>query len=103
MPKKKKKKKERCTYCIVYNSISNYTIGERGVIEKLCPVLKENVTKNTEACDKFELAKYFWCVKCENWLEIIVCISRQNKKKEGCQRCRQGKIIQYLWENYENS
>ena len=96
----KKKKKERCGYCITYNGISGYKLGEWGIIEKLCPVLKENVTKNTEACDKFELAKYFWCVKCENWLEIIVCISRQNKKKDGCARCKQGKIVGYLVEVY---
>jgi len=94
----KKKKKERCGYCITYNGISGYKLGEWGIIEKLCPVLKENVTKNTEACDKFELTKYFWCVKDQGWVPVVGCINRQEKRKEGCQRCRQGKLIQYLIE-----
>lgn len=58
-----------------------------------CLISQSDVDRKTIACDDFVLHKSFWCNKGEHFLDIIVCISRQNKRQEGCCFCRQGTLI----------
>lgn len=46
------------------------------------------------ACDTFIMNEFIWCSKNEQWVDVIVCLNRQIKYREGCVRCRQGKHVE---------
>jgi len=88
--------KKYCRYCRNYTrSEKTNGIDDRGrkSIHRLCIVTEEDITSDTIACDEFEKVKTFYCDRDHNRYDIIVCISRQDKKKKGCLKCKQGKII----------
>lgn len=46
------------------------------------------------ACSDFIMREFIWCNKNDQWLDVIACLSRQSKYREGCVRCRQGKHVE---------
>ena len=105
MRKRKKRVKKKptkvCGYCqFFYLSEDKEMIeAQRGRIKRYvqhreCSVTKSKVNKDTEACKKFQRAKYFWCKRENNWINMDVCLHRRKIEQEGCVRCRQGKYIE---------
>lgn len=46
-----------------------------------------------KACSKFGLRKFFYCNKNNCTIDVVVCISRQDKTFYGCGNCKQGKML----------
>jgi hypothetical protein len=89
----------RCRYCIHYfEGELNKTEDERGYkkLSRTCPVISEEVTQDTKSCKEFTKVKIFYCDKDDNRLYMSVCVSRQNKNRRGCIKCKQGKIIRKI-------
>jgi len=85
-----------CGYCSGYASgRKNKTTGDPDE-----PVIRQFCNKNRQAdygsssCELFVLHPFFYCKRCNQQLDIKVCIARQNKKQEGCVKCSQGKTIE---------
>jgi hypothetical protein len=48
---------------------------------------------NSVTCEIFHLHPFFYCKRHSQSLDISVCLSRQKKGREGCQRCPQGNML----------
>ena len=86
----------KCKYCQTYYDAPDRRLTKTGdkVIfsERFCRTAGEYKAGDNKACDRFSLANSFWCNKEDNWLNIQVCINRQNNGY--CSpRCKQGKEI----------
>ncbi len=54
-------------------------------------------TETSKICDKFELRDVFFCDKKSCQLDVVVCVARQKRGNQGCNRCPKGKmLIEYL-------
>lgn len=84
----------KCQYCDHFYKAQDRRLQKQNdkVIysERYCRLNQAYVTGDNKICDDFIITKSFWCNKEENWLDIIVCIHRQNK---GYCKCRQGKEV----------
>ena len=70
---------------------------------------RENITKYAEAL-MFKLQKFdpvlttkyvkekgkLFCARRLQWVHDFVCISRQDKREDGCIRCKQGELVRNL-------
>lgn len=76
-------------------------LGEESVKKQFCARHKETGFLNL-ACDLFVLHPFFYCKKCNQTLDIIVCIARQKKQEIAeCLKCSQGKFIKQYVESKE--
>lgn len=68
--------------------IRRSTIGAR-----LCHKAQADVTEKDPVCEHFSLYWHFWCDRCDQYYDIVICIARQQKSYPVCYRCRQGGLI----------
>jgi len=100
--KRKKKIKVFCRYCYYFwyssDRKAEEIIKNRIIVKdnRWCNVVNNYVSVANEACENFKLSKYFWCEKDCNQLNVSVCLARRMKRKDGCVRCKQGKIIETI-------
>jgi len=78
---------------------------------KYCRRKKKNITSEVEACIKFRPNNYFYCIKKNQRLALIVCMYRRNYIKHGkynlhknCDKCiTYNKIIKPICERFNIS
>lgn len=62
--------------------------------------LKKKASHQTFACADFALHPFIWCRKNAQFYDVKVCLSRQERRIDGCRNCFDGKRIQkYVKEN----
>lgn len=87
-----------CGYCHFFYKASKYFEFRK------CPAAVRLIKSGSTACDGFKLpvppSDVFWCLTCEQQINLRVCIARQKKKHPGCVRCKQGKVVEKLNEKY---
>lgn len=92
-----KKSKKTCEYCNTFFYSDNREIredkGSRFNQYRYCDIPDAWVKAKTIACENFTLSKWFFCIRDSNFIMTEVCLSRQESEKEGCMRCRQGRLI----------
>lgn len=96
--------KVSCEYCDIFRkSYDRQWINGSGKTykqQRFCDKINDYVYSISKACDNFILSRYFWCKKDHNWILVEGCLSRQENRRQGCTRCKQGKLIKKLWEEY---
>lgn len=85
-----------CGYCSSYaegryNKNASASTEDR-IIKQFCAKDRQ-VESNDNACQLFLMHPFFYCRKNNQRLDISICIARQNKRREGCVKCYQGKIL----------
>ena len=84
----------KCRYCTTFYAASDrkkvFITEEKFLIERFCRVKIKYVFGEDTSCPDFSLAKTFWCDKDNMWLDVVVCIHRQNTQR--C-KCTQGRDI----------
>lgn len=105
----KNKIKIVCEYCKLYVESSKRKVEivekrNRNVSIQLrkCSIKKDYVKVEDKACDKFIMTEIFYCKKKNVRIPTRLCISRRERKIEGCQRCKQGKLIGGIYEQNNN-
>jgi hypothetical protein len=79
----------RCRYCELF-VISKDRFGDEG---HFCPATKKVVNRDDKSCEQFEMHPRFYCDSDSCQMDLVVCIARQNKQKEGCHKCGQGEML----------
>lgn len=94
-----------CEYCKVYETSSKrkndyVKKGRKDILIQIrkCNIKKDYVKANDIACERFIITRFFYCKKKNIRIPIELCISRRERKIEGCRRCRQGKLIEGIYE-----
>ena len=78
----------QCIYCSTYQN-STVRTGDNN---RFCKVTSK-MTECGKFCEDFHVADLFWCDKTGCWINIPICVSRQNRKCQECTNCRQKKTI----------
>jgi len=77
-----------CDFCEIFNTATIRTKHDR-----YCPVVRRNVTRQTEKCGRFIAYHNIWCPKNGYQLAVVCCLNRQQKEYEECYRCSHGKKV----------
>lgn len=83
--------KMQCGFCATFHNTDSDDRFSNG--DRYCPAVKKTVIDKDAICKGFVLNKFFWCVQSGYWLDIPVCMARQEKESEGCGRCKQGEMV----------
>jgi hypothetical protein len=51
------------------------------------------INPTDDNCEKFELASSFWCSGADCWIDLKICIAKQNREADECKKCRQKRDI----------
>lgn len=82
-----------CYYCRVFPGLKKDVNNDA-----LCD--SRQINKDSDICQKFAPANYFYCQKNSQRIDIKVCSGRQKKKVQGCDYCSQGDDIELIIANY---
>jgi hypothetical protein len=83
----------KCKYCKTYWDVP---LRHREGINRKCPFKQEYVSPEEKICNLFTKSTYFFCEKGDQFLAIVCCTSRRDKKMNGCVDCHQGKEVSYV-------
>lgn len=102
---KREKKLEQLPTCYLcahfqYSTIQVHAADRKGVIERKCILSGKYQKGYDKACFQFDLTQYFYCGHCNQRVNPAVCLDRQGRRVQGCNRsCRgYGKTIALLLE-----
>lgn len=84
-----------CKFCSKYYHLSVEGRLNTSIL-RACTEGRRSVTVDSKRCSRFELTPYFYCNKNHQWVYVVACRSRIEKKYEGCGRCKTGKLIKEL-------
>ena len=70
-----------CHYCQTYQTVDDKLRrtqhrNGRKYHYRFCKKIGGEVQADTEPCEEFHPAKFFWCEKDENWMFIVACLNR---------------------------
>ena len=76
----------KCIYCNFYQ-LSPTRINNE---DRFCNHVQKIIEGKWEICeDGFEPYPFFWCNRNEQRLDMAICVNRQNKGMQECNKCRQ--------------
>jgi len=84
----------KCQYCTAFQKAVDRKLVKQNdktvYSERFCDIKTKYITGDNSICDMFSVSKNFWCNTDNAWLDVSVCLHRQNK---GQCKCKQGKDL----------
>ena len=76
-----------CHYCKTFQNIESKLRRAEGrngrkYYYRFCRKKGEEVQSDSEVCEHFRPAPYFWCEKDANWMHVIACLNRDYNCKQ---------------------
>lgn len=76
-----------CHYCQIFKTIESKlrrVEGRNGrkFYYRFCKEVGYEVQADSEPCEFFRPAQYFWCKKDDNWMHVLACLNRPYKCKQ---------------------
>lgn len=99
------KVKLKCRYCITFNTSKDRVINEtenREKFSRLCNKINRFVISDNDACEDFELNKYFYCEACCHRMAIVACLSKESCSCVDIKNCVQRYIIEEAYNESQN-
>uniref|UniRef100_A0A6M3XU37 Uncharacterized protein n=1 Tax=viral metagenome TaxID=1070528 RepID=A0A6M3XU37_9ZZZZ len=89
-----------CRYC-EYFFLSPAEDERSKIKERRCAIINELVTTLSNPCSSFKPDKSFWCDKDNHWQYRTACEARIARMVINCKKCKQGKIILKIRDEYD--